>query len=62
VWPGNDRSKYTLPDDKKESYDWSCDLAADTKRIRQELGYQEVVSSDVALRRTIAWERDNIGS
>jgi nucleoside-diphosphate-sugar epimerase len=51
-----------LPEDKKEPYDWSCDLVADTQRIRQELGYQEVVSSDAALRRTIAWERDNISS
>jgi nucleoside-diphosphate-sugar epimerase len=34
-------------------------LVADTTRIRTELGYQEPVSRDEALRRTIAWERAN---
>ncbi len=32
-------------------------LVADTTRIREELGYGELVSQDEALRRTIAWER-----
>jgi nucleoside-diphosphate-sugar epimerase len=49
-----------LPDDKKEPYDWGCDLVADTKRIRQGLGYQEVVSPETAIRRTIACERANV--
>jgi nucleoside-diphosphate-sugar epimerase len=39
--------------------DFSHDLALDTSRLRRELGYREVVSEDEALRRTIAWERDN---
>ncbi|HZQ09726.1 MAG TPA: NAD-dependent epimerase/dehydratase family protein, partial [Anaerolineae bacterium] len=34
-------------------------LAADTARIRRELGYREQISTDEALRRTIAWERAN---
>ncbi len=33
-------------------------LVVDTSRIRQELGYQEPVPRDEALRRTIAWERE----
>lgn len=32
-------------------------LAADTTRIRKELGYNETVPQDEALARTIAWER-----
>lgn len=35
------------------------DLIFDTTRIRQELGYQELVSLDEALKRTIAWQRAN---
>lgn len=45
------------PRDKIEPYDWTYDLAADTRLIRQELGYHEIVSRKVALRRTVAWER-----
>jgi nucleoside-diphosphate-sugar epimerase len=32
---------------------------ADSSRIRAELGYQEIISIDEAIRRTIAWERAN---
>jgi nucleoside-diphosphate-sugar epimerase len=32
-------------------------LVVDTSRIREELGYTELVSRDEALRRTVAWER-----
>jgi nucleoside-diphosphate-sugar epimerase len=32
-------------------------LVVDTTRIREELGYTEVVARDEALRRTVAWER-----
>jgi len=31
----------------------------DSSRIRRELGYEERVSLDEALKRTIAWERAN---
>jgi nucleoside-diphosphate-sugar epimerase len=37
----------------------SYDLVVDTSRIRRELGYQEVVPFEEALRRTVAWERAN---
>ena len=40
----------------KANYDQH--LVVDTSRIRQELGYQEPVPRDEALRRTIAWERE----
>jgi len=52
----------TSPEDKKEIYNWNCDLAANTQLIREELGYGEVVSPEVALRRTIAWERSESDS
>jgi nucleoside-diphosphate-sugar epimerase len=32
-------------------------LVVDTTRVREELGYREVVARDEALRRTVAWER-----
>jgi nucleoside-diphosphate-sugar epimerase len=35
------------------------DLVLDTSRIRRELGFQEVVSLEEGLERTIRWERDN---
>jgi len=41
----------------RDAYNYSQDLAYDTRRLRQELGYQEVVSVDEGLRRTIAWLR-----
>ena len=34
-------------------------LVIDSTRIRQELGYAEIVPADEALRRTVAWERAN---
>jgi nucleoside-diphosphate-sugar epimerase len=37
--------------------DYEQHLVADTTRIRQELGYREVVSREEGLRRAIAWER-----
>lgn len=58
-WRGEIRTipDAAAPEDAMESYDWTCDLIADTQLIRNELGYREVVSSEVALQRTIAWER-----
>lgn len=51
----------TLPKDRLpahliEEIDTSQDIVVDTTRIRKELGYQEIVEHDEALRRTIAWE------
>jgi nucleoside-diphosphate-sugar epimerase len=34
-------------------------LLGDTTRIRQQIGYREIVSTDDALRRTVEWERAN---
>ena len=44
---------------KAESFDLRQDFAVDSSRIRSELGYAERVDGDEALRRTIAWEREN---
>lgn len=46
-----------LPEDLTAPYDWQHHLAADTRRIHEELGYQRRVSLPDALARTIAWER-----
>ena len=46
-----------LPEHLKDDLDWEQDLAADTGRIRKELGYAEPVQREEALRRTVAWER-----
>ncbi len=39
--------------------DYRQHLVADTMRIREELGYEDVVSRDEGLRRAIEWERAN---
>jgi nucleoside-diphosphate-sugar epimerase len=39
--------------------DLSQDYAVDSSRIRRELGYSELVPEEVALRRTIEWQREN---
>jgi hypothetical protein len=43
-----------LPDLSSEQ-----DLVLDTSRIRRELGFQEVLSLEEGLERTIRWERDH---
>lgn len=48
----------TVPDDEMPpAMNVRQDLVGDSSRIRQELGYQEVTPRDVALERTIEWER-----
>jgi nucleoside-diphosphate-sugar epimerase len=49
------------PSGKKE-YEWSQHLVSDTARIRAELGYRERTDADEALRRTVAWESEQIKS
>jgi nucleoside-diphosphate-sugar epimerase len=49
--------KDRLPDHLAVNYNTDQRLVADTTRIRKELGYDESVPRDEALRRTIAWER-----
>jgi nucleoside-diphosphate-sugar epimerase len=42
-----------VPSDESNQYDFSQDIVYDTSRIRAELGYQEVVSYEEGLRRTL---------
>jgi nucleoside-diphosphate-sugar epimerase len=49
-----------LPQHLQQEYAWEHELVLDSERIRRELGYQEVISQDEGLRRTIAWERANL--
>jgi nucleoside-diphosphate-sugar epimerase len=46
-----------LPAHLVDEIDTSQDIVVDTTRIRTELGYNEPIDLDEALRRTIAWER-----
>jgi hypothetical protein len=53
-----------LPEDQLPSYlkagiNTAQHLVSDTSRIRAELAYTESLSQEEALRRTIAWERQN---
>ena len=59
-WEGEVRAvpREELPEALAEPYDFGHDLAADTRRIREELGYREPVGRIEGLRRTVAWERD----
>lgn len=50
---------YQLPEHMKSQAGFEQDLVTDTTRIREELGYEELVSLEMALRRTVAWERSN---
>ena len=43
--------------EETSSYDWRQHWVLDTTRIRDELGYREVVSTDDAIRATLEWER-----
>ena len=44
---------------RDEGTDFAQDLVADTSRIREELGYAELIPREEALVRTVAWERAN---
>lgn len=46
-----------LPDQLKTSINTNQDLVVDTDKIRVELGYKEIVSTEEALQRTVDWER-----
>jgi len=49
-----------LPDYLREDrFDLRQDYVVDSTRIRQELGYREIVDAGEAMRRTIVWERAN---
>lgn len=46
-----------LPMHLRQPYDWRYDLATDTRRIRDELGYSEPIAQDEAIEATVEWER-----
>jgi len=53
----------TLPEDQLPEHlrmpnNWKQDWVVDTRRIRGELGYRELITREEALRRTVAWWRD----
>jgi nucleoside-diphosphate-sugar epimerase len=50
---------YQLPEEMQSQAGLEQHLVADSTRIRQELGYQEVVSRIEGLINTVAWERAN---
>ena len=50
---------YQLPEDMQSQAGLDQHLVADSTRIRQELGYHEVISHAEGLLRTIRWQRDN---
>jgi nucleoside-diphosphate-sugar epimerase len=49
-----------IPKHLVDGYDYRHDLAADTGRIRQELGYVEPVAQEEAVRRTVAWQQEHL--
>jgi nucleoside-diphosphate-sugar epimerase len=63
-WDGEVRrvGREELPEGLAEPYDFAHDLAADTRRIREDLGYCEPVGRDEGLRRTVAWEKEQPAS
>jgi nucleoside-diphosphate-sugar epimerase len=58
-WTGRVReiAREELAEDEREPYDFAHDLAADTGRIRRELGFRERVGRAESLRRAVAAER-----
>ena len=57
-WNGEIRTvaREELPAALAEPYDFAHDLAADTSRIRDDLGFREPIGRAEGLRRTVAWE------
>jgi nucleoside-diphosphate-sugar epimerase len=54
----------TMPEDRlpkhlQHAYDFSQDWSLDSSRIREELGYQEITPTEVAMERTVEWEGAN---
>jgi nucleoside-diphosphate-sugar epimerase len=52
-------SEEMLPAHLAAPYDWRQHLAAETSRIRTELGYTEEIPREEALRRAVEWARAN---
>ena len=51
--------KEKLPEAMLPGHNTAQHLLTDTRRIREELGYREVVSRELGLRRTVDWQRAN---
>jgi nucleoside-diphosphate-sugar epimerase len=58
-WAGEVRpvDSYNLPPHLRAPYQTGQDLVLDTSRLRSELGFVEVRSTDEGLRQTLEWER-----
>jgi nucleoside-diphosphate-sugar epimerase len=58
-WTGEvlQASAEDLPEHHRQPFDFRYELMTDTKRIREELGYKELVGRKEGLRRTVEWER-----
>lgn len=61
-WKGNviKVPNQELPEGLQHHMDMRQDWSVNSSRIRQELGYREVVPLNEAVRRTVAWERANL--
>ena len=61
-WRGEVRAvaRQDLPAGLAEPYDFAHDLAANTRKIREELGYREPVGRAEGLRQTVAWEKESL--
>lgn len=61
-WTGEviDLPHEELPDHLQSPFNWQYELATDTRRIRDELGYSEPISWEEALAQTVAWEQTNV--
>jgi len=60
-WPGKivPLPRNYLPKHLQAEYNFRQDMAVDTSRIRNELGYRETVNFEEALIRTVEWERNH---
>jgi nucleoside-diphosphate-sugar epimerase len=58
-WPGEVvvLPKESMPEHLKTPYNFAHHLHGDTSRIRGELGYEEHISRDEGMKRTVEWER-----
>jgi len=58
-WSGQvipiERSRW--PTERQLPHDWNQDLVADTTGLRDELGFEEPIDRDEALRRTVEWQQ-----
>jgi nucleoside-diphosphate-sugar epimerase len=51
-----------MPEPMRFTGNFEQDWLVDTGRIRREIGYREIISQEEGLRRTVAWQRDNLPS